>query len=96
MIKIAGYEVFPGKIESVLSAIPGINNCCVVESEKNGLSFLRAYIVSSKIIKSEKMKKEIFEVLNKKLPGWSVPGELIFVDSIPETLMKKNAYRDLS
>ncbi|MBN1624038.1 MAG: acyl--CoA ligase [Clostridia bacterium] len=96
MVKIAGYEVYPGKIESYISQIPGIVNCCVVESEKDGLSVLKAFIVADTSFTNDKTKDEILRILNKKLPGWSVPGELIFVDSIPETLMKKNAYRELA
>ncbi|HPQ46945.1 MAG TPA: class I adenylate-forming enzyme family protein [Clostridia bacterium] len=95
MIKIAGYEVFPGKIEALLGTIQGISNCCVVESETDGLSCLRAYIALDSSHRETDIKKQAIRLLKEKLPGWSIPGEFVFVDSIPETLMKKNAYRNL-
>jgi long-chain acyl-CoA synthetase len=96
MYKISGYEVFPDRAESFLNNIPGVENCCMVESERNGLSCSTLYIVVSDGTNEKKMHLSVEKTIKENLPGWYMPEEIIFTDSIPKTLLMKNDYRSLS
>jgi len=96
MIKIAGYEVFPTAVEEIIGSVSGIVNSCVVESSKKGLTYLKAFLVCSLGSDKSALIELIKSACAEKLPGYSIPGEFEYLDSIPETLMKKNDYRKLS
>jgi len=95
MIKISGYEVFPLVIESLISDIADVEKSCVIEVSKDGLSALKAYVVTQSA-NTGSLLDEIEKKLNKNLPRWSIPGEIEFIDSLPETLLKKTDYRAIT
>ncbi|MBN2853456.1 MAG: acyl--CoA ligase [Clostridia bacterium] len=96
MIKILGYEVYPELVEATISKLENVTNCCVVEKTEGDNTLLKAYVVLTNITQKAKAQKDILQICEKNLSKWSIPREIEFVSSIPETLLKKNDYRKLS
>jgi long-chain acyl-CoA synthetase len=94
-VKILGYEVYPANIESIINKIDYVSDSCVVESNDQHITSLKAYIVLVSNHKVSKKRKHIMDSLKKDLPKWSIPREIIFINKIPETLLKKKDYKRL-
>jgi amino acid adenylation domain-containing protein/non-ribosomal peptide synthase protein (TIGR01720 family) len=79
-IKIHGYRIEIGEIESKLRSIDGIEDC-VVTKNKNNKEILNAYYVSKKSIEYEEIRSQ----LKKSLPVYMIPQCYMKIDSIPIT-----------
>lgn len=84
-IKIRGFRVEIGEVESQIGMMDTIKNVVVISkyNEKNG-AFLIAYIVRKERVTTfneSTFKKE----LRKKLPEYMIPTSIIELDSIPMT-----------
>lgn len=87
-IKIRGYRVEPGEIESVLTALDIVSQAIVVPIDGE----LAAYIVPSKPIIQTLEKKILDQIaahLENYLPDYMVPTYFILIDKIPLTLNDK-------
>ncbi|PYG87831.1 amino acid adenylation domain-containing protein [Ruminiclostridium sufflavum DSM 19573] len=81
-IKIRGYRVELGEIESCLLRHESVREAVVaVRQENNGLKSLIAYIVSEGSISANELKS----YLGKELPDYMVPSFFVMLDSIPVT-----------
>lgn len=95
MVKILGYEVYPANIEFLLNKIENVYDSCVVESNEDSIKKLKAYVVLKKKDRKRHSRKLIYKTLKNNLPKWSIPREIIFIDKIPETLLKKKDFKKL-
>ena len=95
MVKILGYEVYPSKIEDIINSIENVVESCVVEKKREGISYLKVYVVINDKRKKD-IKNNIVKVCEKNLSKWSIPREIEFVKYIPKTLLNKNDYRKLT
>lgn len=83
-LKIRGFRIEPGEVESVLSALPGIQRAAVTaRTGSDGVRELAAYLVlapeaalSSSFLRAE---------LSQRLPAFLVPEFFGVVDSLPLT-----------
>ncbi|VDO59756.1 unnamed protein product [Haemonchus placei] len=92
LIKVNGKQVSPSEIESVLLAIPGITDCCVIgiPDEKFG-EIPMAYVIS-KVVTEE----QISAFVNERLASYKrLRGGVKFVDEIPRTSTGKLLRREL-
>lgn len=97
MVKILGYEVYPSKIENVINSIENVVESCVVERKREGISYLKVYVVINNNNNRKKdIKNNIVKICEKNLSKWSVPREIEFVKYIPKTLLNKNDYKKLT
>ncbi|MCL1918567.1 MAG: amino acid adenylation domain-containing protein [Peptococcaceae bacterium] len=81
-IKIRGFRVEPGEIESRLLKQPGISAAAVITREdKTGDKTLCGYIVTDATANPATLKSE----LRKTLPEYMIPAYIIEIDSIPLT-----------
>lgn len=81
-VKINGFRIETGEIETELCRIEGIHNSAVVKMDINGKSFLSAVVVADKEkISSDKIK----EILSEKLPAYMIPEIIKYAESIPLT-----------
>nr|CDJ82989.1 AMP-dependent synthetase ligase domain containing protein [Haemonchus contortus] len=92
LIKVNGKQVSPSEIESVLLAIPGITDCCVIGvPDKKFGEIPMAYVVS-KVVTEE----QISAFVNERLaPYKRLRGGVKFVDEIPRTSTGKLLRREL-
>lgn len=82
MIIRGGQNVFPQEIEDVILSLKTIQQCVVIGVEEpiHG-NRIKAYIILE--TDSDLSEGELFEYLRNKLPGYMIPQEIIFCDSIP-------------
>jgi amino acid adenylation domain-containing protein len=80
-VKILGYRIEPGEIETILRACEGVKQICVVSrTESNGSKRLIAYYVASL---SGLAPERLREVATQKLPQHMIPALFIPLDSFP-------------
>ena len=83
-VKISGYRVEPGEIETVLASHPQVQSVVVATREsKTGDKYLAAYIVGRK--SSPPSLPELRRFLKEKLPDYMVPGAFVKLASFPLT-----------
>lgn len=92
-IKLNGFRIETGEIETELCRINGIRNSAVMKLENNGKSFLAATVV----LDSENLSgEEIKEILRSKLPAYMIPEVIKRVAVIPLTENGKYDKKKLS
>lgn len=79
-VKVRGFRIEPGEIESALVSLPGIREAVAVHYQGDRLL---AYVVEREGagINSETLRSELL----RKLPEYMVPSGFVFVDAIPMT-----------
>ncbi len=83
-VKILGFRVEPGEIESVLIQHPGITDAIVLASEApNGDKSLIAYFVST--LQRPPTHESLRKFLRKRLPEHMVPAAFVGLPSFPLT-----------
>ena len=77
-IKYKGYRIELNEIEYYISAIDGVNNCCVIAKydNNNTVTMIKAFVEISKDI-------NIKEELKKDLPSYMIPKVIKVMDKIP-------------
>lgn len=97
MIVSSGYNVYPSQVEAVLESHPHIDKSCVIGvKDPYKMQKVRAYIVLRDGFKpSDEEKQEIIKYCKKNLDHSAIPKEIIFKESLPQTLVGKVAYRVL-
>ncbi|TYP74350.1 non-ribosomal peptide synthetase [Aquimarina intermedia] len=80
-IKIRGYRVELGEIESTLVMHKNIKAAVVVPFDKNNQTYLSAYLVSD----TEFNDSELWKFLFDKLPYYMIPSHYQYIDEIPLT-----------
>ena len=85
-VKISGHRIELGEIENQLLKYENINNCVVVDWEKDrGQKYLCAYIISEDIFDEEEIRK----FLSLSLPEYMVPQYYERISSIPVNINGK-------
>lgn len=90
-VKINGYRIETGEVESCLSAIPEISSASVKADDYDGRLMLVAYYTSKSDVSQEKIK----EYLSEKLPNFMMPEKFMRIDHMPLTLNGKVDYNAL-
>lgn len=85
-LKIRGFRVEPGEVESVLRKAPGVSTTVVVGNEdKTGVKRLVAYIVPAEGYNREQVR----EYTQSQLPDYMVPGIFMELERMPFTTTGK-------
>jgi len=80
-VKVRGYRVELGEIETVLSAHPGVRQAVVtVNRDQSGDQRIVAYVVSA-----PGSQDELRALLRQKLPDYMIPSAFVFLKSFPLT-----------
>ncbi len=93
MILVSGFNVYPGEIESVIAAHPGVLECGVVgvPDDRTGEA-VRAVIVR----KDPNLTKEaVIEHCKAHLTGYKIPRQVEFRETLPKTTVGKIMRRQL-
>ncbi|VEP17543.1 Barbamide biosynthesis protein BarG (fragment) [Hyella patelloides LEGE 07179] len=94
-IKLRGYRIEAGEIESILTQHPAIQNAVVtVGGKQQHQPYLVAYLVPAD--KQNLATKELQNFLSQKLPSYMVPSRFISLDTLPLTSNNKVDRRALS
>ncbi len=85
-VKVRGYRIELGEIEKVLSVHPSVReSIAVVREDQPGMKQLVVYITQKQDEQGPTSKPEIFSYIRKKLPGYMVPQDILFLEDIPLT-----------
>ncbi len=93
VIKIAGYNVFPGTVETVLEAHPLVKHACVVQAKSAAAASddarpaLVAFIQTNDA--PENLEAELLELCRERLNPFHRPSRVIRLEHLPLTRMKK-------
>ena len=90
-------KMFPNRIEKAVHTDDSVGLCCVVGvPDEQRINVPKAYIVLTPgFDKTEETKQKIIQNCKKMLPGYMVPEEIEFRDSLPRTPRGKIDYRAL-
>ncbi len=93
----SGFNVYPSAIEEVINKHPSVKSCCVIGvPHPYKMNVAKAFVVLKDGVEaSDKLKKDIRDLCKKELAVYSVPKEVEFRDSLPQTLYKKIDYKRL-
>ncbi len=79
-IKLRGFRIEPGEVETACRRQPGVRDCAVVlRRSKSGEKQLIAYIAS------ERSPGRLRDALKKLLPDYMVPATVVALPSLPRT-----------
>ena len=84
-VKLHGYRIELGDIESNLCMLPEVRQTCVLPVEKNGaISYLRAFVqLEEGVERSHQTTRALKAALSERLPEYMVPRTFAYVDAFP-------------
>ncbi|WP_340024228.1 AMP-binding protein [Paenibacillus sp. FSL K6-1096] len=85
LIKIRGYRVEPGEIESYILTITGVKECAVCSITRSGPAALTAFIHSDRPL----LLTEVNRCLEERLPAYMLLSEVVNLEQFPYTLTGK-------
>lgn len=91
MFIVSGFNIYPSNIEEAILSVQGVMQCCVIGKEVPVVGRkIVAYIIGRK-----DSEVEIRAACSAKLPEYSQPAEIIFLEEFPKTKMSKIDYKEL-
>jgi len=84
-VKVRGFRVELGEIESVLGALAGVREAAVVVTGPQGEPSLIAFWVAEEARTAPPAEAELRSQLRERLPNHMVPDRLVRLDSLPRT-----------
>ncbi len=92
LIKVAGINIFPSEVENVVSSLPFVFECAAigVEDQKLG-NMIKLFVVLDRSFKKDyaEYNKQINELIVNKCSVYAKPKEIVYIDSLPKTLIGK-------
>ena len=81
-IKHMGYRIELGEIENAVRNVPGIEDCaCTYRAERQRIVL---YYEGK-----EYPQNELLEAIGKRLPEYMIPGQIVYMESLPRNLNGK-------
>ncbi|MEN2284138.1 amino acid adenylation domain-containing protein [Algoriphagus sp. SE2] len=93
-VKISGFRVETGEIESVATELPGVEQAAIIVNEyEDGQKYLSLFYVSAA---NQVRESEMLSYLKERLPIYMIPANCIRKDSFPKTSNGKIDRKGLS
>ena len=86
-VKVRGFRIEPGEIESVLAQHPDVREAAVVAQQNDSETNLVAYVVPNQ--PSAIPASGLRGYLSEKLPAYMVPAAVVLMDALPLTPNRK-------
>jgi acyl carrier protein len=82
-IKLRGYRIEPGEIETMLGTHPAIQNAVVLTQERGDMQRLVAYLIlqPGQVLGSHDLRS----YLQDRLPSYMIPSAFVYLDALPLT-----------
>jgi thioesterase domain-containing protein len=81
-VKLRGFRIEPGEVESALRAYPAVRDAAVVPHGEDDTRKLVAYLVASGAPPAD---EELREMMRGRLPDYTVPAAFVWLDALPLT-----------
>lgn len=93
MILVSGFNVFPNEIENAVADMEGLleSACIGVKNEKTGESPKLFAVKTDDSITQE----DVINFCRKRLAGYKIPREVVFIDELPKSTVGKLLRREL-
>ena len=97
MVISAGYNIYVTQVEKAITSCLAVAQCCVVGVEDKVLGHrIRAHVVLNDPAADKAVVREkILEECRNQLPEYSLPHEIRFCDSLPQTNLGKVDFKAL-
>jgi amino acid adenylation domain-containing protein/non-ribosomal peptide synthase protein (TIGR01720 family) len=83
-VKVRGFRIEPGEIESVLGQHPGVKDAVVIARDDSSREKrLVAFVVPRTAVKPS--SEDLRELLKRALPDYMVPSAFVFLEALPLT-----------
>ncbi|TPX56168.1 hypothetical protein PhCBS80983_g04735 [Powellomyces hirtus] len=86
-VKINGFRVELGEVETVLGRLPGVSNVCVLHESKQLVGFISPHTLNGDVLRTE---------MKKVLPYYMVPSKIMTLEMLPMTENRKVDRRKLA
>lgn len=96
VIIISGYNVYPSDIEKKVQELDFVRDVCCVKGYKDSKQIIRMFVSFSNHENTEEHKKEIINLIESNFSKFSVPREIIVLDSLPQTPLMKTDFMRLT
>ncbi|MBA3304089.1 MAG: AMP-binding protein, partial [Acidimicrobiia bacterium] len=94
LIIVSGFNVYPAEVEEVLLAHPAVAECAVIGVAHPGTGeAVKAYVVAADGPRPD--AEELQSFVATRLARYKCPGEVAFVDSLPQNASGKVLRREL-
>jgi long-chain acyl-CoA synthetase len=93
MILVSGFNVYPNEIEEEVASMPGVleSACIGVPNEATGEA-VKLFVVK----KDDSITEEsVRDFCRKRLAGYKVPRQVVFIDELPKSAVGKILRREL-
>ncbi|RAR56408.1 AMP-binding enzyme [Paraburkholderia unamae] len=93
MVLVSGFNVYPYEVEAVLNGLPGVVEFAVVGVPDTGTDeAVRASIVRDEVTLTD---STVLTYCRNELAAYTVPRQIVFVDSLPKSPVGKILRREL-
>ncbi|MFF2654333.1 amino acid adenylation domain-containing protein [Streptomyces sp. NPDC058045] len=85
-VKVRGFRVEPGEVESALAALPGVRHAVVLAPvDEAGTRTLHAYAEAAPEASPGPTEGELLALLRDRLPHYLVPARVVVTDRLPRS-----------
>jgi thioesterase domain-containing protein len=84
-VKVRGFRIEPGEVESVLAAHPGVRSAVVTAWGEGAVARLAAYLVPTDPAEGLPVVEELRAFLRSRLPAFMVPSSFTELSALPLT-----------
>lgn len=98
MVKLRGYSIVPGAIETTIAEHPAVNVAVVttLDNERTGQpEHLVAYVVGNGQVDNDTLVEQLRPYLRERLPHYAVPSYIMPLTELPLTSVGKLDWRQL-
>lgn len=97
VIIISGYNAYPVDIENLMDTLPYIRESCAVQGKTpEGKPMIRLYVSLKEKRDEKEVKEEITKLCEENLSKFSVPRDIVFMDTLPHTPLEKVDFMKLT
>ncbi len=83
-IKLHGYRIELGEIDTAINQISFINDTVTIALKHNGeVKRIITFVILKSNANTNNVKEEVIKEIDKKLPSYMIPGDIVAIDKFP-------------
>lgn len=96
IVKVLGMPVLPSEIENLIMNFEEVKEVAAIgvpDVEKGNI--IKLFLVTEKLLSVDRMNEKIKSTIKSELSNYAVPKEIVYLDSLPKTIIGKIDTRQL-